>query len=305
MRRGRHHARLGHRKAHIGMSVQLTPQFGNVQAHYDLSDDFFRLFLDPTQTYSCAYFERDDMTLEEAQLAKIDLALGKLKLEPGMTLLDIGCGWGATMRRAIEKYDVNVVGLTLSENQAAHVQKVLDEVDTQRSKQVLLEGWEKFHEPVDRIVSIGAFEHFGHQRYHHFFEVAYRALPADGVMLLHTIVRPTFREARQKGLPLTHEIVHFTQFILAEIFPGGWLPSIPTVEDHAEKVGFKVTRVHSLQLHYARTLEIWAAALEANKKQAIAIQSEKVYNSYMKYLTGCAKLFRQGYTDINQFTLEK
>ena len=120
------------------MAVQLTPQFGNVQAHYDLSDDFFRLFLDPTQTYSCAYFERDDMTLEEAQLAKIDLALGKLNLEPGMTLLDIGCGWGATMRRAIEKYDVNVVGLTLSENQASHVQKSFDEMDTPRSRRVLL-----------------------------------------------------------------------------------------------------------------------------------------------------------------------
>ena len=83
--------------------TQLTPHFEKVQHHYDISDDFYRLFLDPTQTYSCAYFERDDMTLEEAQLAKIDLALGKLGLEPGMTLLDVGCGWGATMRRAIEK----------------------------------------------------------------------------------------------------------------------------------------------------------------------------------------------------------
>src|SRR6476661_5441092 len=99
---------------------KLTPHFEDVQAHYDLSDDFFRLFLDPTQTYSCAYFERADMTLEEAQLAKIDLALGKLGLQPGMTLLDVGCGWGATMKRAVEKYDVNVVGLTLSKNQAAH-----------------------------------------------------------------------------------------------------------------------------------------------------------------------------------------
>ena len=102
----------------------LTPHFEDVQAHYDLSDDFYRLFLDPTQTYSCAYFERDDMTLEEAQLAKIDLSLGKLGLEPGMTLLDIGCGWGATMLRAIEKYDVNVVGLTLSEEPARHVEKL-------------------------------------------------------------------------------------------------------------------------------------------------------------------------------------
>ncbi len=287
------------------MSVQLTPHFGNVQAHYDLSDDFFRLFLDDTQTYSCAYFERDDMTLEEAQFAKIDLSLGKLGLEPGMTLLDVGCGWGATMRRAIEKYDVNVVGLTLSENQADHVQKMFDQLDTPRSARVLLEGWEKFDEPVDRIVSIGAFEHFGRQRWGHFFKMAYRVLPAEGVMMLHTITRPTFKEARAQGNPLTHEVVHFTQFILAEIFPGGWLPTIPSVEEHAEEAGFKITRTQSLRLHYARTLETWATALEANRDQAIAIQSQEVYDRYMKYLTGCAKLFRQGYTDVNQFTCEK
>jgi cyclopropane-fatty-acyl-phospholipid synthase len=287
------------------MSVQLTPHFGNVQAHYDLSDDFFRLFLDPTQTYSCAYFERDEMTLEEAQIAKIDLALGKLNLEPGMTLLDIGCGWGATVRRAIEKYDVNVVALTLSENQAAHVQKMFDTMDTPRTRRVLLEGWEKFHEPVDRIVSIGAFEHFGRTRYPRFFKMAYDVLPSDGTMLLHTIVRPTFKEARANGTPLTHEIVHFVQFILAEIFPGGWLPTVPVVEEHADAVGFEMTRVQSLQLHYAKTLELWATALEARKDDAIALQSEEVYDRYMKYLTGCAKLFHQGYTDIDQFTLAK
>ncbi len=104
---------------------------------------------------------------------------------------------------------------------------------------------------------------------------------------------------------MTHEIVHFTQFILAEIFPGGWLPTIPLVEEHATAAGFKMTRIQSLQLHYARTLEMWAAALEANRDKAIAIQSEEVYDRYMKYLTGCAKLFRQGYTDVDQFTLEK
>src|ERR1700684_3169109 len=124
----------------------LRPDFDNVQAHYDLSDEFFRLFLDPTQTYSCAYFESDDMTLEQAQIAKIDLALGKLGLQPGMTLLDVGCGWGATLRRAIDKYDVNVIGLTLSKNQAAHVQKSFDQLDSTRSKRVLLNGWEQFDE---------------------------------------------------------------------------------------------------------------------------------------------------------------
>lgn len=126
----------------------------DVQAHYDLSDAFFALFQDPTRTYSCAYFERDDMTLHEAQVAKLDLTLGKLGLEPGMTLLDVGCGWGSVMKRAVERYDVNVVGLTLSKNQHAYCQQVLDKVDTNRSHRVLLSDWANFSEPVDRIVTI-------------------------------------------------------------------------------------------------------------------------------------------------------
>jgi cyclopropane-fatty-acyl-phospholipid synthase len=287
------------------MSVQLVPYFDDVQAHYDLSDGFFQLFLDPTQTYSCAYFERDDLTLEEAQIAKIDLALSKLRLEPGMTVLDVGCGWGAAMKRAVERYDVNVVGLTLSHNQAAHVQKMFDEMDTSRSTRVFLAGWEQFDEPVDRIVSIGAFEHFGLERYSRFFSMAYQALPADGVLLLHTIVRPTFKDLRRRGLALTRELIHFSQFILAEIFPGGWLPTVPVLEEHAAKVGFTVARIQSLQVHYARTLDMWAAALRANKEQAIALQMHEAYDRYMKYLTGCATLFRDGYTDVNQFTLQR
>ena len=295
------------------MAQKLTPHFADVQAHYDLSDDFFRLFLDPSQTYSCAYFERDDMTLEEAQIGKIDLALGKLGLQPGMTLLDIGCGWGATMRRAIEKYDVNVVGLTLSKNQATHVQKSFDQMDRgrrplagdTRSKRVMLEGWEQFNEPVDRIVSIGAFEHFGHDRYDQFFKMADSILPADGVMLLHTITALTGSQMVERGLPLTFERARFAKFILTEIFPGGRLPSIEKVEEHSSKGGFRLTRRQSLQPHYAKTLDLWAEALKAHQDEAIEIQSEEVYERYMKYLTGCADGFRVGYIDVNQFTLEK
>jgi cyclopropane-fatty-acyl-phospholipid synthase len=287
------------------MANKLTPHFADVQAHYDLSDDFFRLFLDPTQTYSCAYFERDDMTLEEAQLAKIDLALGKLGLQPGMTLLDVGCGWGATMRRAVEKYDVNVVGLTLSKNQAAQVQKSFDEMDSPRSKRVLLNGWEQFDEPVDRIVSIGAFEHFGHDRCDDFFKMAHSVLPADGVMLLHTITGLTKQQMIDHGLPITLWLARFLKFIMTEIFPGGRPPTIEMVEEHSAKAGFTLTRRQSLQPHYARTLDLWAAALETHKSEAIRIQSDEVYERYIKYLTGCAKMFRVGYIDVNQFTLAK
>ena len=241
----------------------LKPHFEKVQSHYDLSDDFYRLFLDPTQTYSCAYFEPDDITLEQAQIAKIDLSLGKLDLKPGMTLLDVGCGWGATMMRAIEKYDVNVVGLTLSKNQHDFVEQRFAESDSPRTKRVLLEGWEQFHEPVDRIVSIGAFEHFGSDRYDDFFKKTYQALPADGRMLLHTICKPSDEEFVGRGLKLTMSLVRYIKFIMDEIFPGGMLPKVAVVEEHATKVGFEVTRVQSLRLHYAKTLDIWATALEA------------------------------------------
>src|ERR1700751_3483201 len=110
----------------------------DIQAHYDLSDDFFGLFQDPTRTYSSAYFTRDDMTLEEAQIAKVDLNTDPMALNTGMTLLDVGCGWGTTMKPAVEKYDVNVIGLTLSKNQHARAQHVLDNIDTNRSRQGLL-----------------------------------------------------------------------------------------------------------------------------------------------------------------------
>jgi cyclopropane-fatty-acyl-phospholipid synthase len=285
--------------------ANLTPHFEDVQSHYDLSDDFYRLFLDPTHTYSCAYFERDDMMLEEAQIAKIDLSLGKLGLQPGMTLLDIGCGWGATMRRAVERYDVNVIGLTLSQNQQDHAEKAFAALDSPRSKRVLLNGWEQFDEPVDRIVSIGAFEHFGHDRWKRFFTMTHDALPDDGVMLLHTITRLTLAEVEARGIPLTMDAARFAMFVAKEIFPGGQLPAIEAVEEHAGAAGFTVTRIQSLQSHYARTLLTWAQALDAQRDEAIAVQSEEVYQRYMKYLTGCADMFCNGYIDVNQFTLQK
>jgi cyclopropane-fatty-acyl-phospholipid synthase len=285
--------------------TDLTPHFEDVQSHYDLSDDFYRLFLDSTQTYSCAYFECDDMTLEEAQLAKIDLSLGKLGLQPGMTLLDIGCGWGATMRRAVERYDVNVIGLTLSENQLHYAEKAFAAMDSPRSMRVLLAGWEQFDEPVDRIVSIGAFEHFGHDRWDPFFAMTHAVLPDDGVMLLHTITRLTLDEVKDRGIPLSMDAARFAMFIAREIFPGGQLPAIEAVEAHASAAGFRVSRVQSLQQHYARTLDTWAQALDAQRAEAIAVQSEQIYDRYMRYLTGCADMFRKGYIDVNQFTVHK
>jgi methoxy mycolic acid synthase MmaA3 len=286
-------------------SAHTRSNVDDVQAHYDLSNEFFALFMDPTRTYSCAYFPREDMTLEEAQVAKLDLALDKLGLQPGMTLLDIGCGWGSVMKRAVEKYDVNVVGVTLSKNQHTYCQQVLDGIDSNRSRRVLLNDWCEFTEPVDRIVIIEALEHFGFDRYDDFFKFAYEALPADGVMLLHSITGLHVKEVIARGIPLTMDMAKFMKFIVTDIFPGGRLPTIEAVEEHSEKVGFNVTRIQSLQADFAKTLDFWAEALEAHRDEAIAIQSEEVYDRYMKYLTGCARAFRMGYVDCNQFTLEK
>ncbi|OBI86241.1 cyclopropane mycolic acid synthase family methyltransferase [Mycobacterium sp. 1245805.9] len=286
-------------------AMRMRSASDNVRSHYDLSNDFFALFVDPSRTYSCAYFPREGMTLQEAQLAKIDLTLDKLGLQPGMTLLDVGCGWGSVMKRAVERYDVNVVGVTLSKNQHAYCQQLLDGIDSGRSRRVLLTDWAEFTDPVDRIVIIEALEHFGFHRYDDFFKFAYEAMPADGVMALHAITGLHVKQVVERGIPLTMEMAKFIRFIVTEIFPGGRLPMIETVEEHSAKVGFKVTRIQSLQSDFARTLDFWAEALEAHRDEAIAIQSEEVYERYMKFLTGCAKAFRMGYIDCNQFTLEK
>ena len=273
-------------------SRPLKADFKNVQAHYDLGDDFFALFLDPSMTYSCAKFDTPETTLADAQIAKIDLSLGKCDLKPGQKLLDIGCGWGATARRAREKYGVEVVGLTLSENQLRRCREL---AEGKSGLEFRLEGWETFNEKVDRIVSIGAFEHFGRANYSAFFQRTRSLLPEDGVMLLHTIT---------EGKPLdSWESMIFARFINVTIFPGGDLPTPDKVIEMARTHGFEVVHVESLRPHYARTLEAWAANLESRREEAIRVASEKTYDVYMKYLTGCAKGFHSGECNIYQFKM--
>lgn len=285
--------------------AKLRPFYEESQSAYDISDDFFALFLDPTWVYTCAYFERDDMTLEEAQLAKLDLALDKLDLAPGMTLLDVGCGWGGALVRAVEKYDVNVIGLTLSRNHCARSTARLAEIATTRHAEARLQGWEEFEEKVDRIVSFEAFDAFKKERYATFFERSYDILPDGGRMLLHSLFTYDRRWLHEQGIALTMSDLRFLKFLRESIFPGGEVPSQPDIVDNAEAAGFSVEHTQLMQPHYARTLDIWAANLAAARDRAIAIQPEEIYDNFMHYLTGCADRFRRGLINVAQFTLTK
>ncbi len=193
----------------VNTMTPLRPFFESVRAHYDLSNDFFRLFLDPTMTYSCAYFEREDMTLEQAQLAKIDLSLRKCDLRPGQRLLDVGCGWGSTIRRAADVFHGRAVGLTLSENQ---VREAAARSAGRRDIEIRLQGWEGFDEAVDRIVSIGALEHFRDERYDAFFERCRELLPNDGRMLIQSIVAGNEQTLATGEKWVDREFVRYTRF---------------------------------------------------------------------------------------------
>jgi cyclopropane-fatty-acyl-phospholipid synthase len=286
-------------------AAEMAPHYEDIQAHYDSSDEFFALFQGSSRKYSCGYFTGVDTTLEQAQLANVDQNLDRLGLEPGMTLLDIGCGWGLTLRRAVEKYDVNVIGLTLSKNQQLYCSKMLRELGTDRATEVRLQGWEEFDQPADRIVSIEAFEHFGFDRYDQFFERCFNMLPDAGRMTIQSSTGYHPYELAERGKKLTFELARFVRFIVTEIFPGGRIPTVEMMIDHGQKAGFTVAECISLRTHYIKTLGIWAHRLEANKQAAIAATDEENYQRYMKYLRGCQYYFIDETINVNLVTYTK
>jgi cyclopropane-fatty-acyl-phospholipid synthase len=286
--------------------TQLSTFYENIRAHYDLSNEFYELFLDPTMTYSSAWFCREGMTLEEAQQAKIDLALTKADVQPGHRLLEIGFGWGYTARRSAEKFGANVLGLTLSQAQYDHVEaKLAAEPVKNGSVEIRIQGWEEFDEPVDRIVTLEVFEHFRRERYAAFFERCFHVLPRGGRMLLQTNLRYDWYTLEKRGLPVEHEHVLFAKFIGTHIFPGGELCEPGVLVEYAQGAGFEVPQMESLKDDYIPTLQQWAGKLEANRERAIELTSVEDYDNYMHYLTGCEKLFRSGHIDVMQFTIVK
>jgi cyclopropane-fatty-acyl-phospholipid synthase len=198
---------------------------------------------------------------------------------------------------------VRVIGLTLSREQFHYVEARASEWGGEID--VRLQGWEEFDEPVDRIVSIGAFEHFRQERYGPFFEKCRRLLPRDGRMLLHTIVWPEIEHFVKLGSALTPEDLDFFRFINREIFPHGQLSAPSLIRRSAQGAGFRIIQERLLQPHYARTLDCWADNLRRSREEAIELTSIETYETYLRYLTGCAHYYRREIVDLVQFTLAR
>jgi len=257
----------------------------NVAHHYDIGNDLYRLMLDKEHMqYSCAYWSREDMTLAEAQEAKLAHIAAKLNLKPGQRVLDIGCGWGGMAIFLAQRAGVDVLGITLSEEQLALAREraeaagVADRVRFELvDYRVLAERGERF----ERIVSVGMFEHVGQPQFETFFRACTRLLADDGTMLLHTI-------GRMGGPGRTDA------FTDKWIFPGGYIPALSETVAASEKVRLIATDVETLRLHYGRTIREWYARVVEHKDAIIGLHDARFYRLWTFYLAGAATAFESG-----------
>jgi cyclopropane-fatty-acyl-phospholipid synthase len=266
----------------------------SVQYHYDVSNEFYALFLDPDMVYSCAYFRREDDTLEAAQAQKLDHILTKLMLKPGERLLDVGCGWGALIFRAVEKFGARAVGITLSQNQHDYVREKIREKGLADRCEVRLQDYRDVPEEggFDKVASVGMFEHVGRKNLALYFG-RLRALLKDGGLVLNHGITSIDPDSRAVGMGAG-------DFIGRYVFPDGELPHIGLVLREMSVAGLEATDVESLRRHYALTTGLWASRLEAAADRARAIAGEKRYRIWSVYLAGCAHGFAQNWMNIYQ-----
>jgi len=265
-----------------------------IEYHYDVSNEFYALFLDPEMVYSCAYFRREDDTLETAQRQKLDHILTKLRLAPGERFLDIGCGWGALVFRAVEKFGARAVGITLSQNQHDYVQAKIRAKGLGERCEVRLQDYRDVPEEggYDKVASIGMFEHVGRKNLALYF-ARIRALLKDGGLVLNHGITSIDPDSRAVGLGAG-------DFIGRYVFPHGELPHIGLVLREMAAGGLEPTDVESLRRHYALTTGLWAGRLEAAAERARGIAGEKRYRIWSVYLAGCAHGFAQNWMNIYQ-----
>ncbi len=267
-----------------------------VQYHYDLSNDFFKLWLDRRMVYSCAYYGAPGDSLDTAQERKLDYICRKLRLKPGERLLDIGCGWGGLVIWAAEHYGVKALGITLSENQARYASEQIRAAGLQKLCRVEPRDYREVDEPgaFDKLVSVGMFEHVGEELMPVYFRLPYRLLKPGGVFLNHGIAASPHH--RRQG----HD-----SFIDRYVFPDGELIPINTSLHAAEEEGFEVRDVESLREHYTLTLEEWVRRLEDKHAAAVEIADEEHYRTMRIYMSASAYGFRKGSISVFQTLLAK
>ena len=265
-----------------------------VQAHYDVSNEFYALWLDPRMVYSCAYFRDASDTLEAAQLQKLDHICTKLRLQPGERLLDIGCGWGALAMHAAEKYGVHATGITLSENQHRLANERIKAAGLESRCRVLLQDYRDTpgEEVYDKIASVGMFEHVGLRNLPVYFGVVRRLLKEKGLFLNHGI---TSSDTHNRAVGLGAG-----EFIGRYVFPKGELPHLHLAVHDMSAQSLEVHDVESLRPHYARTLGMWSESFERKLDQAIAASNERTARTWRLYLAGCAHAFEEGWITIYQ-----
>ena len=265
-----------------------------VRSHYDIGNEFYRLWLDETMSYSCGYFKNAEDTLYDAQVNKADHILEKLQLQEGMTLLDIGCGWGFLLMRAAKKYGIKGTGITLSKEQ---YQKFSEDIEREGLKDCLQVELMDYRDlkhsgaQFDRVVSVGMLEHVGRGNYELFMENAEAVLKPEGLFLLHYISAQKEHEG--------------DRWIKKYIFPGGTIPSLREIIDILPEYEFHVLDIESLRRHYNRTLLCWRENFLKHRAEIARMQGEEFTRMWELYLASCAATFNNGIIDLHQILVSK
>lgn len=268
-----------------------------IRYHYDVSNEFYAAWLDPGMVYSCAYFENGDEDLAAAQLKKIDHILAKIDLRPGQSLLDIGCGWGALVMRAAERFGARCVGVTLSENQARRARERVERAGLRHLVEIRLQDYRDVDGQFDRITSVGMFEHVGVKHLPEYFSRVDALLAPDGVVMNHGI---TTTDVDSRGTPYGGG-----EFIDRYVFPHGELAHLSTVIRTMQEGGLEVRDVENLRRHYARTCAIWTDNFEANAERISQLTDAKRFRIWHVYLAGCTYAFNHDWISLYQIVCGK
>ncbi len=266
----------------------------DIAYHYDISNEFYKLFLDENMIYTCAYY-RSESDLSQAQKDKLDLICKKLRLKPGEKLLDIGCGWGGLISWAAKHYGVHAHGITISESQLQYAKSWIDRQGLSDRCKVTITDYRDITGEYDKMVSVGMFEHVGIKNLPIYFETARKHLKEKGLFLNHGI---TVSSSRKKVTPES-------KFMDKYIFPGTELDLISNVLRETEKAGFEVIDVESLRPHYAQTLRHWAERLNERKEEALQQVGEEKFRAWLLYLASCSYAFERGDVNLYQVLLSK